>query len=117
MIVFAQKSCAWFIFTIIIITPRQGGSRNSNSLQYQQRITAILDEFAAGIGGQAAVQVIDDVIVRPEERDRAVFSTIVTGLPCRANSVTDAFSVSTSVCLRSVRNPGGQVEKIGSARR
>ena len=28
---------------------------------------------SSGIGGQAAVQVIDDVIVRPEERDRAVF--------------------------------------------
>ena len=45
------------------------------------------------------------------------FSIIVTGLPCRANSVTDAFSrVRELVCLRGIRNPGaGQVEKIGSA--
>ena len=46
---------------------------------------------------------IDDVIVRP---DGAVtvpfFSIIVTGLPCRANSVTDAFSVSTSLCASEV---------------
>ena len=75
MIVFAQKimRVVYTLSQFIIITPRKGQAAIAILCNISRELLQILDEFAAGIGGQAAVQVIDDVIVRPEERNRAVF--------------------------------------------
>ena len=60
---------------------------------------------------------IDDVIVRPEERDSAVFLDHRNRTAVQSKFGNGCvFRVHELVCLRSVRNPGaGQVEKIGSA--